>query len=173
MPVAKRVPSMIQTMGPILRYYNESAYTTRDVNGEISDFTFGNPHEMPIPQYVDAVSRSIQPQDKNWFAYMQNDGEAQKIISADLERRLGHQFHPEDILMTNGAFVALSVVINALVNPGDEVIFIEPYWFAYEGMIVGAGGVPVKVRVDLDTFDLDAKVSLKYSGSAMNFWQIS
>jgi aspartate aminotransferase len=57
--------------------------------------------------------------------------------------------------MTNGAFAALSVALNALTDPGDEVIFISPPWFFYEALIVAVGAVPVRVKVNMQTFDLD------------------
>jgi len=59
--------------------------------------------------------------------------------------------------MTNGAFGALAVVLNALVGPGDEVIFNLPPWFFYEGMILHAGGTAVRVSVNRATFDLDVE----------------
>lgn len=68
--------------------------------------------------------------------------------------RLGSPFEAEDIFMTNGAFSGLTVALNTLIEPGDEVIFISPPWFFYEGMIGHAGGLPVRVKIDLDTFDL-------------------
>ena len=57
--------------------------------------------------------------------------------------------------MTNGAIAAIAVVLGALVDPGDEVIFISPPWFFYEAHIVANGGTPVRVRCDPTTFDLD------------------
>ncbi|MGZ4618583.1 MAG: aminotransferase class I/II-fold pyridoxal phosphate-dependent enzyme [Frankiaceae bacterium] len=43
----------------------------------------------------------------------------------------------------------------AVLDIGDEVIFVSPPWFFYEAMILGAGGRPVRVRMDSDSFDLD------------------
>ena len=45
--------------------------------------------------------------------------------------------------------------MKAVADPGDEVIYSLPPWFAYEALLVEAGLVPVKVRVDLETLDLD------------------
>jgi aspartate aminotransferase len=43
----------------------------------------------------------------------------------------------------------------AVVHPGEDVIFNSPPWFFYESMIYNAGGVPVRVKIDMETFDLD------------------
>ena len=45
--------------------------------------------------------------------------------------------------------------MKAVADPGDEVIYSLPPWFAYEALLVEAGLVPVKVRIDLETLDLD------------------
>ena len=65
------------------------------------------------------------------------------------------EFKPEDIFLTTGAFAGLAVTLNAVLEPGDEVIFISPPWFFYETLILAAGGVPVRVKIDPKTFDLD------------------
>ena len=58
--------------------------------------------------------------------------------------------------MTNGGFAALAVTLRAIVEPGDEVVFVSPPWFFYELLIVAADGVPVRVRLEPPAFDLDA-----------------
>jgi aspartate aminotransferase len=57
--------------------------------------------------------------------------------------------------MTNGAFAGLAVAMRAVADPGDEIIFSLPPWFFYEAIIRGAGAVPVRVNIRLETFDLD------------------
>jgi aspartate aminotransferase len=64
-------------------------------------------------------------------------------------------FEADDVMMTTGAFSALAIALNAVVDPGDEVIFISPPWFFYETLIVAAGGKPVRVKLDPQSFDLD------------------
>jgi aspartate aminotransferase len=59
------------------------------------------------------------------------------------------------MLLTTGGFAALSVGMKAVADPGDEVIYSLPPWFAYEALLVEAGLVPVKVRIVLETLDLD------------------
>jgi aspartate aminotransferase len=119
------------------------------------DFTFGNPHEPPLPAYVDALRDSLTPRDDQWFAYKWSEPEAQDAAAASLRRWLGIPFAPEDILMTTGGFSAIALALKLVAAPGDEVIFNLPPWFAYEGIVVEAGLIPVKVRLDPATFDLD------------------
>ncbi|HET7092226.1 MAG TPA: aminotransferase class I/II-fold pyridoxal phosphate-dependent enzyme [Thermomicrobiales bacterium] len=119
------------------------------------DFTFGNPHEPPMAAYVDALRDSLTPRDDQWFAYKWSEPVAQEAAAASLRRWLGVPFAPEDILMTTGGFSAIALALKLVADPGDEVVFNLPPWFAYEGIVVEAGLVPVKVRLDPATFDLD------------------
>ena len=59
--------------------------------------------------------------------------------------------------MTTGAQEALAVVMQTLLDPGDEVLIASPYYGAYAGNILLAGGVPVPVPThEHDDFQLSA-----------------
>jgi aspartate aminotransferase len=124
-------------------------------DAEVCDFVFGNPHEMPLPGFTAGLQRWITPQDQMWHAYKNSERSSQEIVAATLRKMRGLPFAEEDICMTNGAFAALAVTINTVVDPGDEVIFISPPWFFYEAMIVASGAKPVRVKIDAQSFDLD------------------
>jgi aspartate aminotransferase len=110
---------------------------------------------MPLPGFVAALQRWSQPQNKDWFAYKLSEEGSRATVCETLRAWRGVPFEADDILMTNGGFAALTVTLNAVVNAGDEVIFISPPWFFYESLIHMAGGTPVRVKIDAATFDLD------------------
>src|SRR5205823_7507878 len=114
-----------------------------------------NPQEMPLPGFVDALRRWAAPQDKDWYAYKMSEPAARGAVAASLRDRYGLAFDAEDVSMTTGAFGALAVSFRAVVDPGDEVIFLTPPWFFYETLIRAADAVPVRVRIDPHSFDLD------------------
>ena len=136
-------------------FFTSSTYATRQNEPGICDLTFGNPHEMPQKAYVAALREATIPRNDQWFAYKQNTPEAQEAAAASLQRLIGVPIRPEDIHLTTGGFAAIALALKAVGDPGDEVIYSLPPWFCYEPIIVEAGLVPVKVTVDLDTFDLD------------------
>jgi aspartate aminotransferase len=152
-PVSDRVQRLMKT--PILRFLTSSTWARRFGDEGICDFTIGNPHEMPSPAYVEALRRWVPPRDKHWYAYKTNENDSRAVVAQSLREWRGLPFQAEDIFLTNGAIAALMVVLNTVVDPGDEVIFISPPWPQYEGMIAIAGGVPVRVKADRETFDLD------------------
>jgi len=69
-----------------------------------------------------------------------------QAISAHAQRRYGLSVNPDDgIIVTCGASEGIFSAIMGIVNPGDEVILIEPYFDIYLPAIEWAGGIPVYV----------------------------
>src|SRR2546423_121015 len=152
-PVSQRVMAFQGIMSNVLRFLMGSTYARRSGEPGISDFAVGNPHEMPLQGFVDALKTWTTPQDENWFAYKMSEPKARSSVAATLRQMRGIQFEDEDICMTNGGFAAITVALAAVVDPGDEVIFISPPWFFYEALIASNSGVPVRVKINPQTFD--------------------
>ena len=153
-PVAGRTGGVAAALAPLFGWF-----AFRDeilgADPDVCDCAFGNPQEMPLPGFVDAIRRHAEPHDKDWFAYKQSEPAGRQIVAASLRRSHGLPFEPVDIALTNGAFGALTTAFRALLDPGDEVVFSLPPWFVYEAMLLAADAVPVKVRVRPDDHDLD------------------
>ncbi|MFE6805974.1 pyridoxal phosphate-dependent aminotransferase [Streptomyces sp. NPDC057696] len=84
--------------------------------------------------------------------------ELRTAIAAHQEHRYGLSFDPDrEILVTAGATEAIAASLLALVEPGDEVVALEPYYDSYAASIALAGGtrVPVTLRPDGGAFRLD------------------
>jgi aspartate aminotransferase len=156
-PAAKPARARILTdaIRPMMEFHTNSTWARRQHEPGISDFTFGNPHDMPLTGVVDALQRWTTPENESWFAYKTSEPEAQEVVARSLQQRYGIPFDAADIAMTTGGFGALAAGLRAVTDPGDEVIYCLPAWPAYETMIRAAGCVPVKVQVDPYSFDLD------------------
>ena len=84
--------------------------------------------------------------------------ELRTAISAHQQRRYGLSFDPDtEVLVTAGATEAIAASLLALLEPGDEVVALEPYYDSYAACIAMAGGkrVPVTLRPHEDSFRLD------------------
>jgi aspartate aminotransferase len=132
-----------------------SRYAERRLESGMCDFTFGNPHEMPLEGIVNAIRERAIPHDKNWFAYKTSEQDPQAFVAERLSRELDLTFEPGDIALTTGAFAAIMVAFRLVVDAGDEVIYSEPAWFCYEPMLLAGNAVPRKVNLQPPTFDLD------------------
>ncbi|MGW5032563.1 pyridoxal phosphate-dependent aminotransferase [Streptomyces nigra] len=84
--------------------------------------------------------------------------ELRAAVVAHQERRYGLAYDPDtEVLVTAGATEAIAAALLALVEPGDEVIALEPYYDSYAACIAMAGGtrVPVTLRPHDGAFRLD------------------
>jgi aspartate aminotransferase len=156
-PISRRAAAFhdLKSFTVVRDFIWHSPYTERNTDPGIVDLTFGNPHDMPMPEYVDALRDAIMPRDKDWFAYKDYVPAAQEAAAASLERLLRMPFAPEDILLTTGGFSAIAISLKTAADPGDEVIYSLPPWFLYEGLCAEAGLTPVRVMINLFNFDLD------------------
>lgn len=152
---SQRIQAVMDAISPFMRIFGDPAWASRLGVPTVSDFVFGNPHEMPLPKFTAALQSWSSPRDENWFAYKQSEPGAREAVAHTLRQRFDMPFDPEDIFLTNGAFAALAVALSAIIDPDDEVIYISPPWFFYEAMIVSRMGTPVRVRCDPISFDLD------------------
>jgi aspartate aminotransferase len=155
--IPHRFEALLQATAPFMRFFNESAWSKipDPPPPDVCDFAVGNPHDMPLDGFVEALQRWIQPQNKDWYAYKLNETRPRQLLSESLRQSHGLDFLPEDIFLTNGSFAGLTVALTAVVDPGEAVIFNSPPWFFYEPLILHVGGVPVRVKVHPETFDLD------------------
>lgn len=154
-PVARRIELMQRAVAPFFEAMVAGPPSRMPKDRPVADFLAGNPQELTMPAFVAALTRWSVPQAKDWFGHKMPDRRAQAAAAEALSERLGLAFEPEDICLARGASGGLRVVLQALVDPGDEVIFLSPPWFFYEAMIVAAGATPVRARVRPDTFDVD------------------
>lgn len=152
---SEQIQRVMGTIGKFAGWATSREMEEAQARPEVCNFLFGNPHDVAPAAYVDALTRGVQPTGPNHFAYKMNEPDAAATVAAGLRERFGLGFRDEDVLMTSGNFAGLSILLTALTDPGDEVIFISPPWFFYETLIVAAGATPVRVYADRTTFDLD------------------
>ncbi len=70
-----------QAMQPFLSFFN-GPYAELNEQPGIANFAVGNPHEMPLPPYVDAVRSHLEPHDPYWFAYKISEPNARATVAA-------------------------------------------------------------------------------------------
>jgi len=86
--------------------------------------------------------------------YTSNSGllELRQAIAAHVQRRYGLSYDPDqEVLVTVGVSEAFYVAMAALLDPGDEIIFAEPCFVAYEPVAVMAYGTPVAIPTTPET----------------------
>jgi aspartate aminotransferase len=153
--VSARMRAADAAFAAVKDFYLTSRYGERRLEPGICDFTFGNPHELPLPGIVAALRERAVAHDKNWFAYKTSEAEPQAYLAERVSAELRLPFEPADIALTNGAFAAIMVAFRLTLDAGDEAVFCEPAWFCYEPMLLAADAVPRKLKLKPPGFDLD------------------
>ena len=153
--VSARIRAANSAFAAVRDFYFISRYGQRRGEPGICDFTFGNPHEMPLEGLVTALRERVAPKDNNWFAYKTSEEEPRAFLAQQLRLELALPFEPADIALTTGAFAAIMVAFRLVLDAGDEAVISEPSWFCYEPMLLAADAIPRKVKLKPPAFDLD------------------
>lgn len=119
------------------------------------DFLAGNPTELPMPEYIEALQKAVVADSPGYYRYGPPWQPAIDAVARALGERLDLAIDPQDVFLTRGAASGLVLLLRLLVERGDEVLMMSPPWFFYESLVLQEGGEPVKVPLVGERFDLD------------------
>jgi aspartate aminotransferase len=116
----------------------------------VFDFSLGNPEVEPPEEVLETLARVATENRPHAHGYMPNAGfpEVREAIAAGLAARTSIPFTGKDIIMTNGAAGALNIVLKSILDPGDEVLLLNPYFPEYRFYVENHGGRVVAVETD-------------------------
>lgn len=163
--------------GSLIRIMFERGRRLKEKFGEenVYDLTLGNPTLEPPQAYFDALKEVAELTNHGLHRYMVNVGfdEVRANIAQWLDRKgLLPGATKENIVMTVGAGGALNVVLRAILNPGDEVVILVPYFVEYIFYVTAHQGrvVPVETQDDfsLDLEELDKKITKQTKAILIN-----
>lgn len=124
---------------------------------KVFDFSIGNP-SVPAPDSVAETIRELAdmaPAQLHAYSAAQGLESTRAAIAANLNKRFGTHYTADNLYLTMGAAACLSACFTALIEPGDEIIVIAPYFPEYRIWIEFAGGVCVEVPAREDNFQID------------------
>ena len=124
----------------------------------VYDFSIGNP-SVPTPQCVnDAIKELVDTSDSislHGYTSAQGDAVVRKTVADHLNKKYGAKVSADNLYMTCGAAAALSIVMNACMQPGDECLVIKPYFPEYGVYIERSGAKVVEVDPEDKTLQID------------------
>ncbi len=114
--------------------------------------------DFPIDEKLSELTHAAMRAGHNQYAPMPGLASLRDAIAAKVERLYGFGYDPDtEVTVTAGATQALFTAIGAIVQPGDEVVIIDPAYDCYAPAVELFGGTPVHVRLGNDMkFDADA-----------------
>lgn len=124
----------------------------------VFDYSLGNP-SVPAPdQLNDTIRDLVNNMDSvalHGYTSAPGADDVREKIAETFNKRTGENVPKDLIYMTCGAAASLTITLRALVNPGDEVIGIAPYFPEYKVFAESAGADFVAVEADLEKFQIN------------------
>lgn len=124
----------------------------------VYDFSLGNP-SIPAPKIVDDTIKELAESGDSvalhGYTSAQGAMPVREQIAENIKKRFGCDASAKNIYITCGAAASLTSTLKAVVNEGDEVILLAPYFPEYNVFCANAGAKNVAVLGKGDDFSLD------------------
>ncbi len=157
MAISKKIESSLAGASFIRKMFEEGE-RLRKIHGpeKVYDFSLGNPSGEPPKAIKERLKKLALEPVQGMHRYMSNAGYAdtRRAVAELLTGQTGLPFTEDHIVMTCGAGGALNVALKTLLDPGDEVIALAPFFMEYKFYIDNHGGVLQIAHTDED-FMLD------------------
>lgn len=150
--------------GSLIRKMFEEGNKRKAIYGteNVFDFSIGNPDLEPPKEVKDALKAIVEEDVPGGHGYMSNSGyEATRAaIAKKRSEESSVTVDASAVCMTVGAAAAMNDVFHSILDQGDEVILLAPFFMEYINYIDNHGGIPVIVQTD-DKFmpDVDAIIA--------------
>jgi aspartate aminotransferase len=160
MPIASRIAQFTDESYWVRRMFEEGSQLKREHGAHnVFDFSLGNPDLDPTKPVKDSIVKAAETDTPGIHGYTPHAGlpEVRAAVAKIIREDEAVEVDENSIVMTAGASGALNVILRTIVNPGDEVIILIPYFCEYPYYIDNHGGKPVKVPTRSDFLpNLDA-----------------
>ncbi len=114
---------------------------------DVVNFSAGEP-DFDTPEHIKAAAVEALRKGMTKYTDVKGIEPLREAISEKYRREHDLIYRKEDVLVSCGAKHSLYNILQAVVNPGDEVLIPAPYWVSYADMALLAGGVPKLIPSD-------------------------
>src|SRR5262245_10730987 len=166
MIVSRAVADNLQKASWIRRMFEEGARLKQERGADkVFDFTLGNPEVEPPPAVLAAARRVLDSPTRHLHAYMPNAGHltVRVAVAKRLSAATVRAYTANHGLMTVGAGAAPNTGLKAILDPGDEVITVAPFFAEYVFYAENHGGrlivVPPKPDLTPDVAKIEAAIT--------------
>lgn len=128
----------------------------RDDGVDVADLSVGEP-DMGTPDHIVEAGRQALADGHTGYTASNGILELREAIAETLNER-GMSYSADDVVITPGAKQAIFETVQALIDPGDGVILIDPAWVSYEAIVSLAGGSVT--RVDTAPYDFQLEPAI-------------
>jgi aspartate aminotransferase len=117
---------------------------------DVINLSLGEPDFKTPAHICEAAKKAID--DGNYFTYPPVGGylDLREALAAKYQKENNVPYKAENIVVSNGAKQSIANTMLALINKGDEVIVLSPFWVSYDALVRLAEGVPVIVKGSME-----------------------
>ncbi len=117
---------------------------------DIIGLSLGEP-DFNTPAFI--KNAAVQAIEENYNSYTPVDGylDLKKSICNKFKRDNQLEYNPDQIVVSTGAKQSIANAVQVLVNPGDDVLLVAPYWVSYSAIVTLAEGNPIEIRSDISS----------------------
>ena len=117
---------------------------------DIIGLSLGEP-DFNTPEFIKEAA--IQAVQDNYNSYTPVDGylELKEAVCRKFKRDNQLDYQPSQIVVSTGAKQSIANAIQVLVDPGDDVLLVAPYWVSYAAIVMLAEGNPIEIYSDIET----------------------
>jgi aspartate aminotransferase len=149
--VSKKIQKFVQQGSEIRKMFEEGTILKKQYGVDnVFDLSLGNPIMEPPKEFYESLKDIAINQPVGIHRYMSNSGypSTRQAIANNLSTETEMNFSENHIIMTCGAGGALNVVLKTLLNSGDNVIILSPYFVEYRFYIDNHNGKSLVVDCD-------------------------
>jgi aspartate aminotransferase len=117
---------------------------------DVVNFSAGEP-DFDTPEHIKAAAIDALRKGLTKYTDVKGIEPLRAAIAQKYQEEYGLSYRKEDVIVSCGAKHSLYNLLQAVVNPGDEVLIPAPYWVSYADMALLAGGVPKLIATDEST----------------------
>jgi len=141
---------------------NAKAKALRAAGADILNFSVGEP-DLSTPAHVCAAGKKAIDDGHTRYTPVAGILELREAVCARFKKEQGWDYTPDQVQVSCGGKHGLYNTLQAILNPGDEVLIPAPYWVSYPPMVQLAGGTPVIVPLsEANEFDLDPAILAQF-----------
>ncbi|MBN1856900.1 MAG: aminotransferase class I/II-fold pyridoxal phosphate-dependent enzyme, partial [Dehalococcoidia bacterium] len=125
----------------------EISRVEKALNVKVVDMTAGQPDIGPTPDVIEALSQGGK---LHKYGPLAGEVGLRALLAETVKNETGADYPSDQIVITVGAKSAIDIVMRSILDPGDAVIILAPYWVTYPEAVAISGGVPVGVAPTAD-----------------------
>jgi aspartate aminotransferase len=134
--------------GAIIRM-SQKARELKASGRDVVMLTLGEP-DFDTPAHIQAAATAAMKSGFTHYSPVAGTPELRAALAKKLKDENGLGYSAAEIVTANGAKQAIANALFALIEPGDEVILLSPFWVSYEISVKLAGGKPVILHATVD-----------------------